>query len=815
MKNLILILLLPVLFSGCPNLPRQPELAVKIRNNLAQIEIGSYFVGLEMHRGAPRLNRISFYYPVANSIDASEDYWQRENYHVQKCGIKIDENPIEWLPAEPWECQLTPYSADFSKTDSAKTLVIRYRFCLEKPAFVTEIEITNNAPVRRNFELHTRQNLALRTCHSYHLKNPTALRADTTGTIFAQFDDPATQFAEIFMTNVGEFPSQWKTSFSESGIPAATGCYRKALAPGKKMRIIQIMGSAKPDEAAQLTAELRKNYESEIQKFEQIVQDEIFHQAQFKTSVAELDHSVNWAKGILAVNRHYIDGTIQPMPCPAEYNFYFTHDVLVTDLAAVNFDLARVKQDLEFIVQHASDEKIIPHAYYWKDNQFQTEFAASDNWNHFWFVQLTASYLRHSHDLTTAKQLLPFVEKSVAQSLQSRKQDGLMWANHPDWWDIGRSFGPRAYMTILMIRTLADFNYLLTQLEAPPGKCQNYEKLAQEMRTQLMEKLWDANRRYLMNYYADGTQDPHFYIGSLLAAHFGLLERSRRDTLLASAEKNLLHPELGIYNAFPMDFHELIDFLHLNGNEAGAPYFYMNGGIWPQGNAWYALGLMAANQKRKALNFIQKTMTLAGVMHSPNGQPAMYEYRHAASGKIDKPQFMWAAGWFLYCLYHLYGLEENAWNLSLEPFLAPGQEQAKFDLQLAGKPVRVKIDGNGKNIRKIRFDGKLSSSAVIPAVPPAEKIEIELGAPDMPYLALTDAMVERCVYLPAEKLLKISLRAFPGHRNTTRIVGPDVPQSIFLNTTKALHFTRPAEDSLLIEFEFTHQNLRDEIVIQF
>ena len=43
-------------------------------------------------------------------------------------------------------------------------------------------------------------------------------------------------------------------------------------------------------------------------------------------------------------------------------------------------------------------------------------------------------------------------------------------------------------------------------------------------------------------------------------------------------------------------------------------------------------------------------MTLDGIINSPNGQPAMYEYRDSnfnnpkEYGKIDKPQFMWAAG---------------------------------------------------------------------------------------------------------------------------------------------------------------------------
>jgi hypothetical protein len=809
MKRNFLIFLFPALFFGCSQ-HTPPELAVEF-HGLAQIEIGSHFVGLEMHRGAPRLNRISFFYPVANSIDVSQDYWQRENFHVQSLGIKIGDHPTEWLEAEPWVCRWTPFSADFSKADRDKTIVVHYRFCLEKPAFVAEIEITSHVPKNTVFEFFTRQDLTLRTCHSYHLKKPATLRVDSAAaTIIAGFDDPETQFAEIFITNAGEFPAQWETDAAQ---PTAVACYRKNLAPGEKMRIVQITGCGRQPEATRLAADLRENFQSEIRQFEQKMQHEIFSKSQFKTGLAELDHSVNWAQAILAVNRHYIDGTLQPMPCPAEYNFYFTHDVLLTDLAAVNFDSTRVKTDLEFIAQHASPEKIIPHAYYWKDNHFETEFAAPDNWNHFWFIQLAASYLRHSNDRATVEKIFPFVEKSLEQSLQSRREDGLMWAGHPDWWDVGYNFGSRAYMTILMLRSLADFNYLQTRLNSMPEKCREIAQLAQEMRRQLEEKLWDADQNYLVNFLADGTKDSHFYTGSLLAVHFDLLEKSRQRALLAAAEKKLLQPQLGIYNAVPMDFHQLNDIWHFHENEAGAPNFYMNGGIWPHGNAWYALGLIATNQKTRALEFIQKSMTIDGVTHSPGGQPAMYEYRHASSGKIDKPQFMWAAGWYLYTLYHLYGVQENAWNLSLQPFLAAGQTAAEFDWLVAGRLVRVKITGSGEKIREIKFDGKFVASAVIPTDTPPQIIEIRLGVPETPYLAQTGALLEQCEF--SARLLKFKLRAFPGHPNTTRIVSRQLPKSIILNGTQALDFSRSETDSLLIEFHWVHPTSQDEIVIHY
>ena len=150
------------------------------------------------------------------------------------------------------------------------------------------------------------------------------------------------------------------------------------------------------------------------------------------------------------------------MPCPAEYNFYFSHDVLVSDLTAVHFDPARVKRDLDFIVKHARADSVIPHAYYWKDSTFVTEWADSDNWNNYWMIITTASYLRHTADFSFVKIIFPKLIKCLETGLQNKGHDNLMWTNRPDWWDIGRNYAPRAYMTILAIKAIREFIYIAT-----------------------------------------------------------------------------------------------------------------------------------------------------------------------------------------------------------------------------------------------------------------------------------------------------------------------------------------------------------------
>ena len=65
------------------------SLAIKSVKEVGQIEIGSRYVGVEIHKSFPLLNRISFYYPVANSIDVSTDYWTREKFRIMSLGLKV------------------------------------------------------------------------------------------------------------------------------------------------------------------------------------------------------------------------------------------------------------------------------------------------------------------------------------------------------------------------------------------------------------------------------------------------------------------------------------------------------------------------------------------------------------------------------------------------------------------------------------------------------------------------------------------------------------------------------------------------------
>ncbi len=780
----IIIISIGLMFVSCPNLRKaQHDLTVCFSGD-AKIEVGGPYVGVSFHHSAMIPQRVSFFYPVANSIDHSHDYWTRDSSFVADWKLKIGDAPAIEIGREPAEFDLTPYAVVFNDTGENYSVNAAYRFCHKKPAMVLNISITNNLTESRNFQFETQFRTSLRTCHTFRRIEQAETEIENNG-IYTYFDAADADSAVVFIANAGDLPTEC-SSPDASQPPVARFVYEKELRPGEALNIIQIIGSAQRGESKTLVEYLRNNYQTEIGNYEKFVHEQAFLKSILRTGSVATDHSVAYARAVLAANAHYLDGEVVPMPCPAEYNFYFTHDALVTDLAAVNFDLVRVERDLDYIIRHADENHIIPHAFYWKDGRYVTEYADSDNWNNFWLVQLSAKYLRHSGDREFLTTLYPFITKSIERSLLTLEDDNLMWSYRPDWWDIGHNYGQRTYMTILAIKSLRDYVYISTMLGKNSGLVERYRQLADAMQTALVEKLWHEDMDYLVNYHNDGTLDEHYYIGSLLAAHYGLLDADKRERLLKTATSGMVDPKVGIYNAFPMDFEKWGDFMQFVVNEAGMKYYYFNGGVWPQGNAWYALALIADGKKHSAAEFIDRTMSLHGILNGPNGQPAYYEVRNANRdnpaeyGSVDKPQFLWAAGWYLHCLYHLYGVQENDWNIALAPFLPKDQKATEFTLFVGGDSLRVNIKGKGAVIREILFDGESVASAVFPVdMPKIQRVDVRLGVPRRPYLHSTEALLETCTW--DGKRLAITMKAFTGHPNPTVIIAPGAPKAVRVN----------------------------------
>jgi hypothetical protein len=365
-----------------------------------------------------------------------------------------------------------------------------------------------------------------------------------------------------------------------------------------------------------------------------------------------------------------------------------------------------------------------------------------------------------------------------------------MYAFRPDWWDIGRREGPRSYITVLAIRALRDYLYICSTLHRDLSRLPGYELLSDGMERALNSRLWDARASYLMNVNGEDP-DTHFYMGSLMGAVYGEIPSDRTSALLATARRVLVDERLGVRNVMPPDFHRdsVRAYFRFPTNEAGDPYFYANGGVWPHANAWYAQGLIAAGNTAGALRFLRAVMTLDGVLASPRGQPAFYEYRYAdtssrAYGAIDKPSFLWAGGMYLGTLYALMGFRENEWNIGCGDGRAAGVFESAAARVVFGPAKSVRVLGTGPHNVVLSAAGLESPAGVFPLdCMNRSGWTLRRGGPGAAYLAEVNAIVWSC--RPAKGGgLRAEVSSFDGHRVTARIAGRSTPAGAFINARR-------------------------------
>jgi len=220
-------------------------------------------MGVEFHHSFPLPQRISFYYPAANSIDLSDDYLKRDFTFIMAIGFKDGNNNIEWLGSEPYQINLTPYFVAFNKADSTKQLKISYEFCKNKPAMILTIEIANLSKSSKDYYLYTNLETSVKTYHTYKLKNKAWTEFDQTSkTLYTNFDDFETQSASIFVSNAGEEPESYSSKNfplnqklqqkdfdfnlgnevipeNKVNITAARFIYKKTLKSNEKLSVVQ------------------------------------------------------------------------------------------------------------------------------------------------------------------------------------------------------------------------------------------------------------------------------------------------------------------------------------------------------------------------------------------------------------------------------------------------------------------------------------------------------------------------------------------------------------------------------------------------
>lgn len=815
-----------------------------------QIEVGGPFVGVEFHKSRPLPSRISFYYPVANSIDLSTDYWKRDESRPFAFGVKIGNEKKKWIGREGWRYELSPHTVTFFDEDAFVSYQLKYEFCLNEPAMVITLTMINKTKIQQKIEVYSHVLLALRTCQTYSRKDSSAVRyISENQTILAKFSESDTKQTSAFVVNVNEKASRVWTDANEltvtdagvsfwidstllssadrSNDPKRTRGvaafeYSKLLQPGDTMTIVQVIGSSTHNEAEQKISTLAKEWKSNVDLYNNFVTTTSTTDTYFRTNDSILDRTMKWSKAILTSNAHYLNGHIVPMPCPAEYNFFFTHDLLMTNLGAVNYDLNRVKQDLLYVSSLAQDS-IIPHAYYWRDDGFKTELCTPSNWNHLWFIEVSASYLRHSLDTTTLRQIYPLISKSLTEVMTLLNEDHLMHAYRPDWWDLGWKEGSRTYITALSIRAIEDYLFIASMIDRKNPSLLGLEKNAIAMRSAIVSKLWDDSLNYLINYNGE-EKDKHKYMGSLIAPAYDLLDNDKSQKMIETAKNELFAPNLGIRAVMPSDFHKdsVIKYFKIAGNEAGDEYTYINGGVWPHNNAWFALALNSTGKCKDALKFVKQTMTIDGIANSPNGIPAMYEYRYSNEsspryGEIDKPSFLWAGGFYIYTMYTLIGMNDNVWNLSVSKNRAQFDSTVRFNYQF-DKIKDVTISGKAKHLESFIANGKKIQSLILPLDQrTARDLSFSFGKTSEPYLAKVNAIVHEVNYTAIKRLFDCKVSSFKGHSTIVSIIAQKKPRHVLVNGKKIKNvaINRNSDNMIEIVLSFIAGASTDKIAVQW
>ncbi len=804
------------------------------------LEIGGYTIGVEFHRSRPVPSRISFFEPVANSMDVSQDYWTRDTSRVFFFTLhdSMGGPALDTLGSRPFEYTWDPTNVRFRGTLNGFSATVEYageQGFASTTALDASITLINTTLTTFDGYLTLHLNTALRTCHTYTWRYPTEVQdgwplgwpnPDVLELNYPFEDTDSARvllMVEKFRTMPngrpfppvgvpGDIPDKQATTWTvvadqETGTekfpPNAVvqGWLPVHMESDDTLILDYLLWSERmiPEGHKEPHTEQKFNskesrYSPKFKNIVGLASEFIRRNAaapplanrwllpdSYSLRLMNVDDSwlrtnMAWAKKVYYANTHSFENTQINMPCPAQYNFFFTHDVLVNDLGRVYSYLEFVKHDLNFIGERSEPEtNRLVHARYFKNGEYVSEYCGADSWNHLWFILLTAKYLRHSGDEELVRQLMPIVDASVQAVLSQRGADGLMHGSRPDWWDIGNVPGPKTYLTVLTCRALRD--YAATQLRLGVENKQTGELLtiADELQASLL-KLWDEEAGYLLNI-NEGEWDRHYFSGSLTAVWFDLLDSRYASKLLTTAEHELLDTNLGIRNAMPPDFMGLEERYRFQKGEVGAAYKYFNGGVWPQGTAWYILALIHQVRLDEAHRALRDYLTVDGVAASPGGQPSFYEYRFADPnspdyGRVDKPTFLWMGGWFEHCLYELMGVRESAWNIRLVPeHPAALGDSIAFPLTVAGKRAMVSIRGAGDAFAQIRLDGEPSYSAVL--FDGAATIHAARGTPETPYVTDVEGLIYGVDYDEAASLLAVSCEGVRGHDVVVELVSPD------------------------------------------
>ncbi len=139
-----------VLLMGGPQVygqgrPLAPQ-AVSFAGGYGQVEVGGPSVGLGFHHSRPLPSRVSFYTPVANSLDLSTDYWTRDAAPLPLRVTLVEAGQARPFGLRPMPYTWTPASVTFAAPDGGWFATVRYRFGERQPFFVVELHVPKHRP---------------------------------------------------------------------------------------------------------------------------------------------------------------------------------------------------------------------------------------------------------------------------------------------------------------------------------------------------------------------------------------------------------------------------------------------------------------------------------------------------------------------------------------------------------------------------------------------------------------------------------------------------------------------------------------------
>ena len=351
--KLFIIFLLSVCLFSCRAGRQMDELYERFDGKYGQIEIGSHYVGAEFHHSRPVPSRISFYYPVANSIDKSTGYWERDQ-SLPLMFLFSHNGKTDTLGQNAMLYKYTPWSATFSDSLQDYCVDIQYDFFENMPVMVLKMKLEKLSPGTDTVNLLVSLNTMLRTSHSYHIKTPEKLFNGDRATSYAYYDDTETDSILIYVADVSERGRSQNLTNTDIAFrdksPDLKLSHEHKVKSGEQERIVYLIGTCKQSEKDKSILKAKEEWKKSTKRLENRITNYAFNKTVFNVPDAGLKKTVYWSKAMIASLQHYIDGDIVPMPCPAEYNFFFTHDLLVNGLGAMIYDTEYVKNGYEFLL---------------------------------------------------------------------------------------------------------------------------------------------------------------------------------------------------------------------------------------------------------------------------------------------------------------------------------------------------------------------------------------------------------------------------------------------------------------------------------